>query len=586
MVIHSAGGAGDGDQPAAGIDHYAAVFQATAARVPDRIALRTAGDETRLTWAQYAAAVKHTAGALHGLGVSRGDRVALLSRNRPELAIADVAAIHLGASTVALYVASTPSAIAYVLRDCRPRILVVEQSLQPRLSDVGHEVPRVLSLEDLMALPASPQFDFEQTWQSLDGGDDVAILYTSGTTGQLKGVRWRHREAINAMRRFDLLQSERDGIRDVSAGPFAHLTERGAGHWRSLLRGSTRTFCADPAQLPAALLEARPTYLFGPPRLWQTLRDQLNSTLTESERAALDRGIGRVRGLPEARPGMADEPLPEARSAMADEPDLVPLLGRLGLDRLNRALTAAAPCPRGLFDYFAALGVRLGEFWGMTETGAATMTRPGTTDVGTVGVPIPGYEIRLAPDGEVLVRSDSTAIAYHNLPAQTAETFAADGWIRTGDIGSLDEDRRLRIIDRKKEILIPDHGHNVAAAPIESELRSACPSIAHVCLIGDGRPHIVALIVLQPPGLARHEQARWQVAQAISQVNARLDPREQIRSHAILPEPWSPGDELTETLKLRRTHILRKHEDTVNQLYATTADTGSVAGKTSAAGAR
>jgi long-subunit acyl-CoA synthetase (AMP-forming) len=539
---------------------YAAAFQATAAAVPDRLALRTARDEIRLTWAQYASAVERTAGALAGLGVGRRDRVALLSRNRPELAIADVAAMHLGAATVALYVASTPHALEYVLRDCRPRVLIVEEELRPRLARLSHGVP-VVSLDELASLPAPPGFDFEGTWRSVEGEDDVAVLYTSGTTGQLKGVRWRHQQAIAAMRRFDLLQPDADVVRDISAGPFAHLTERGAGHWRSLLRGSTRTFCPDPAQLGPTLLEVRPTYLFGPPRLWQSLRERLNATLDESERAAVTRAIARVR---QAGHG---------RSTTDDERVLARLVGRVGLDHLTRALTAAAPCPIAIFDYFHALGIELGEFWGMTETSAATMTRTGGADVGTVGVPVPGYEIRLAEDGEILVRSDAMAVAYHELPEQTAETFDADGWVHTGDIGTLD-DGRLRIIDRKKEMLIPDHGHNVAPAPIESELKCACPSIAHVCLIGDRRPHVAALIVLERPELAHDAHARLMVEQAISHINTGLEPRERIVSHAILSQPWSAGDELTETLKLRRRHIADKYADTINGLYSPAVATG------------
>jgi long-subunit acyl-CoA synthetase (AMP-forming) len=554
MGIHSAAVAVDSVPLSSDAVTYAAAFQATAARVPDRPALRTARDRTHLTWAQYASAVERTAGALAGLGVRRGDRVALLSRNRPELAIADVAAMHLGAATVALYIASTPRAIEYVLRDCRPQVLIVEQALGLRLADVSHEVP-VVSLETLESLPAPPGFDFEDAWRSVKGEDDVAVLYTSGTTGQLKGVRWRHQQAIAAMRWFDLPQPDSDVIRDISAGPFAHLTERGAGHWRSLLRGSTRTFCPDPSQLGATLLDARPTYLFGPPRLWQSLRERLNVTLNECERDAVARAVARFR---ENR---------VRRQAPCDERSLAPLLDRVGLDCVTRALTAAAPCPIAIFDYFHAIGIELGEFWGMTETSAATMTRTGRTDVGTVGVPVPGYEVRVAEDGEILVRSDATAVAYHDLPEQTAETFRADGWIYTGDIGVLD-DGRLRIIDRKKEMLIPDHGHNVAPAPIESELKCACPSIAHVCLIGDGRPYIVALIVLERPELAHHADARSTVAEAIAHINSGLEPREQIMAHTILSESWSPGDELTETLKLRRRHIADKYADTIKRLYS------------------
>jgi long-chain acyl-CoA synthetase len=555
MAAHAPDAAVEADHSGPGVDTYPAVFQATAARVPDRIALRTAHDQIQLTWAQYARAVERAAEALAGLGVQRGDRVALLSRNRPELAIADVAAMHLGAATVAVYVASPHGTIEYVLRDCSPRALIVEQALLARLERVSHAVPNLVSLETLHALPGPPRFSFEHAWRSVSEEDTVAILYTSGTTGRLKGVVWRHREAITTFRRFDLLQPEPDGICDVSIGPFAHLAERGTGHWRSLLRGSTRTFCPDPAELGATLLDARPTYLFGPPRLWQNLKTKLDSTLGDSERAALRRGIARVRAG--HTPPMAEE----------DEQALAVLRTRVGLDRLSRGLTAAAPCPRAVLEYFHALGVGFGEFYGMTETGAATMTRPGSADLGTVGVPIPGHEIRLAADGEVLVSTDSAAVGYRNLPEETAATFAADGWIHTGDVGTLDTNGLLRVIDRKKELLIPDHGHNIAPAQIESELKYACPSIGHVCVVGDRRPHLAALIVLEPPELGNEEHARSLVGQAISQINASLDPRERIESHAILPEPWLPGDELTETLKLRRRHILDKHSDTIDQLY-------------------
>jgi long-subunit acyl-CoA synthetase (AMP-forming) len=346
-----------------------------------------------------------------------------------------------------------------------------------------------------------------------------------------------------------------DGICDISVGPFAHATERSCAHWRSLLRGSTRTFCADPSQLGPTLLDARPTYLFGPPRLWQNLKLQLESTLDQIERAALERSIARVRDG-DASPGTPD-----------DERVLAALRARLGLDRVNRALTAGAPCPRAVLEHYHAMGTELNAFLGATEIGAITMTRPGMGDLGTVGVPVPGYNVRLAEDGEILVNTDSASIGYRNLPQETAATFGADGWIRTGDIGTLDHARRLRITDRKKELLIPDHGHNIAPSQIEAELKSACPAIGHACVVGDGRPHLAALIVLEPPSLANDPKARTIVDQALAQINATKDPREHIQAHAILTDPWLPGDELTETLKLRRKRIHEKHAATIEQLY-------------------
>lgn len=551
-AVHLTDGAVEADR---GHHTYPAIFQATARRVPERVALRTPGDRTCLTWGQYASAVEHAAGALGGLGVKRGDRVAVLSRNRPELAIADVAAMHLGAATVAFYTASPESTIDHVLRDCAPRVLIVEQDLRSRLDGVAHDARHVVALESLGQLPPHPGFSFEQAWRSVGPDDLLAILYTSGTTGLLKGVQWRHREAILMARRFDVLQPEPDGICDISVAPFAHATERGCAHWRSLLRGSTRTFCADPSQLGETLLDARPTYLFGPPRLWQNLKLKLESTLDETERVALDRGIARVRDG-NASPGTE-----------GDEHVLATLRARVGLDRVNRALTAGAPCPRAVLEHYHGLGTGLNVFLGVTEIGPITMTRPGIGDVGTVGVPVPGYEISLAADGEILVRTDSAATGYLNLPEETAATFGADGWIRTGDIGTLDHTGRLKVTDRKKELVIPDHGHNIAPSQIESELKSVCPQIGHVCVIGDRRPHLAALIVLEPPDLATDDQIQATVAEAIAQVNATRDPREQIEAHLILTESWLPGDELTETLKLRRQRISEKHAQIIDMLY-------------------
>jgi long-subunit acyl-CoA synthetase (AMP-forming) len=304
------------------------------------------------------------------------------------------------------------------------------------------------------------------------------------------------------------------------------------------------------------MLEARPTYLFGAPRLWQNLKLKLESTLDDDERAALERAIACVRSG-DASPGTAD-----------DEHVLATLRARAGLDRVNRALTAAAPCPRTVLEHYHGLGVGLNAFLGLTETAAVAMTRPGIGDLGTVGVPVPGYKIRLANDGEILVQTYSAAVRYRNLPEETAATFGQDGWIRTGDIGTLN-DGRLQIVERKKELVIPDHGHNVAPSQIESELKSACPQIGHVCVVGDRRPHLAALIVLEPPQLATDESARARVAEAIAQVNAARDPRERIKAHTILPHPWLPGEELTETLKLRRQRIVQKHSHTLAQLYNT-----------------
>ena len=603
-----------------------AAFQASAERVPERVALRTPGGRVSLTWAQYAQAVERAAGALAGLGVRHGDRVALLSRNTPQLAILEVAALHLGAATVVLYVASPAATIEHILQDSDPRALIVERDMVTRLDDVRHGVPHVITLdggapalEDLPTPP--PDFSFQRSWQAVQPDDLLAIGYTSGTTGLPKGVEWEHAPLLRSLDRFDLVHPEPDGCRDLCFGPFAHMGERAVGHWRSLMRGSTRTICADPSELPAALLDARPTFLWGSPRVWQALKSALESTLAEHERDVLDRATARLRRLQgdqapgdrvqgdqapgdrtpgdraqgdhapgdrtpgdgaqgdhapgDRTPGdgaqgdrapapLGEEPRPLSE---ADRTTLADLRARVGLDQVGRALVGAAPCPLAIQEHYHALEVPFGEFYGMSELGVPTMSALGTSDLGTVGRPAPGYEVMLDRDGEVLVRTDSRARGYRNRPAETAETFGRDGLIHSGDIGALDEQGRLRIIDRKKEILIDEHGHNTAPAPIESALKSACPPIAHACLVGEGRPYLTALILLEPVELASDPHALAQVADAIERLNASSDPRERIQRHTILTAPWLPGEELTETLKLRRGRIAQKHAGAIEAMY-------------------
>ncbi|HEY5262268.1 MAG TPA: AMP-binding protein [Solirubrobacteraceae bacterium] len=545
-------------------------FQATAARVPDRVALRTPGDQDGLSWGEYATAVQRTAGALAALGVGRGDRVAYLSRNRPELAIAEVAGLHLGAAGVVLYTASPSATIAAVLSDSEPRVLIVESALLGRLSDLEHTVKHVLVLDSdgerehvdgVAALPSvepPSEFDFNAAWQAVSPDDLAAILYTSGTTGTAKGVECTHRTATAWIYSFDSVWPEADGIHDISYGSFANVGERGCGHWRALALGSTRTICLEPKQLPAALLDARPTFLFGPPQVWQALKRALESSLDTDERAALDAGIQRTRTLVQGQPA-------DALSA-EQEAILAALRRRVGLERVNKSLCAAAPCPPALREHYHALGVPFAENFAMTEIGSASMQRPGLIDYGTLGAASPGYQLRIAEDGELLVRGPYTAVKYRNRPQETAETFDADGWVHTGDLGKLDAEGRLRLTGRKKEMIVPEHGHNVAPAQLESALMDRYPLILNACVIGNGRPHLSVLVAVAPER-EQDDEARSAVSAAITQVNTGLDPREQIQSHAIVAEPWLPGDLLTETLKLRRRLIAERYADTIEQMY-------------------
>jgi long-chain acyl-CoA synthetase len=552
-------------------DTLALAFQASVARVPDRVALRTPGGDERLTWAQFGAAVERLAGAFAGLEVRRGDRVALWSHNRPALAIASAAAAHLGAAVVAPHVAAPAEAVAHLLRDSDPRVLAVEARLEPRLQAVEHAISRVVALDSaegrlpaLSELDAPAGFSFEARWRSVQADDPVAILYTSGTTGVPKGIEWANRNAL-------LVAGSLPGTRhhlpepvcEVSYLSFAHVFDRSL-HWRASLRAATLTFCAEPSQLHEVLLDARPTFLGGPPRMWQELKAALEATLNATEHASVDAGITRVRAL------LAGGPPPKMSPEL--ERTLAGLRARFGLDRLDCALTATAPCPLAVHEFMHGLGLPFGEFWGMSEIGVATMTGPGVRDIGTVGQPVPGYEVKVAAEaggtGEVLVRTGMASRGYRNRPEETAAMFAADGWIRTGDLGRLDEQGRLQIVGRLKEVIITSDGHNTAPAPIESELIGACPLVAQACIVGDGGPYLAMLITLHDPGRAADPDTRQRIADALAVLNARLDPRERIQRYAILAARWQPGDELTDTLKLRRQRIAAKYGPQITSLYA------------------
>ncbi|HET7052332.1 MAG TPA: AMP-binding protein [Solirubrobacterales bacterium] len=543
-------------------------FQISAARVPDRIALVDHADQGwSLTWSAYAAAVERVAGALATLGVRRGERVAFLARNRPELAIAEAATLHLGAAGVVLYAASPPATIEHVLRDSEPLLLLVESELDGRLTELRHTVPQTLTLDgqsngpSALATVAAPAgFDFEAAWRAVSPDDLVGLVYTSGTTGHPKGVEWTHRGTLGSLRSFDTVLGGDGAVLDVSYGSMANIGERGAGHWYSFTRGSTRTICRDPSQLGAALREARPTRLFGPPLVWLALQRGLEQSLAPEERVALERAVERVRAVAGGEPGA---PPGEEEQAL-----LAKLRARIGLDRMGKAVSGAAPCPMTVHEHYRALGIDFQEFYAGTEFGMACAQRPGAVDLGTLGRPAPDYEVRLAADGEVLVRSPHAPHGYRNLPDESRATYGADGWIGTGDLGELDGEGRLRLIGRKKETLIPAHGHNVHPASIEAALRDACPMIGQACVIGDGRPHLTALLVLEPPYAATEPGSAATVAAAIETVNAALPPLERIEAHAILTRPWLPGAELTETLKLRRAQIETKYAAEIEALYA------------------
>src|SRR5215211_6706050 len=563
-------------------------FQATVSANPDREALRTRGGELSLTWGEYGGRVRALAAGLASLGVARGDTVALMLTNRPEFHLADAAVMHLGATPFSVYNTYSPEQIDFLVRDAGAMVAVTEQAFLDRLRAVdaiehlivvdGEAPDGAITLDEL-ADRGEEGFDFEAAWRSVEPDDVLTLIYTSGTTGPPKGVQITHRNITETVRSYDELIGFPDGGRIVSYLPMAHVAERNVSHYLPLMCGFTVTCCPNAREVAQYLPEVRPTWFFAVPRIWEKLKAGLEGMLEGLEegeqkqalRGALEVSLRRVRAI-QSGDEIPDELERQWRDA--DENVLSNVRAMLGLDEIEACNVGAAPTPPEVIEFFHALGVRLGELWGMSETtGAGTCNPPDRIKIGTVGPPAPGIDIKLADDGEVLIKGPVVMPGYRNNPEKTKETFTDDGYLMTGDIGEFDEDNYLTIVDRKKELIINAAGKNMSPANIESKLKSAGPLIGQAIAIGDNRPYNVALLTLDPDTAGGKSADDPEVVEAVQKevdkANDDLARVEQIKKFKVLSEEWQPGgDELTPTMKLKRKPIAEKYEAEIEELYA------------------
>jgi long-subunit acyl-CoA synthetase (AMP-forming) len=567
-------------------------FQLTASAGGERVALASPDGSVRITWSDYAARVRLVAAGLASLGVGEGDTVALLLNNRPEFHLVDTAAIHLGATPFSVYHTNPPEQIAPLLDNSDARILVTEpgyleraratQGLHPALEHiivVEGDGPE-LTLAALEAL-GDAGFDLERAWRRV-GPDHVATLvYTSGTTGAPKGVEHTHGGLLFGLNCLQRLAPVSPKGRLVSYLPMAHIAERYVSHYSSMTFGYSITACADYKQLAAAMVGTRPTRFFGVPRIYEklcaTATAAIEADASGALPAALRAGLARVR----------TEQAGETPPTLSDEHErlLRGIREKLGLDQVEWAGVAAAPSPYAVLEFFHAIGVNVAELWGMSECVLSTSNPPDRVKLGTVGIAIPGVEIRLADDGEILVRGPNVTKRYRNDPKRTAEAIDAHGWLHSGDIALADEDGYLKIVDRKKEIMINSAGKNMSPAHIESVIKEESPLIGQVVAIGDARQYVTALIVVDEEAASRAIQqqglpadpyevsdsacVREAIAAAVQRANERLARVEQIKAYKVLPGFWAPGgDELTPTMKLKRKVIAEKYAETIEALYA------------------
>lgn len=578
-------------------------FQQTAALKPDAVAIRTAGDKVVITWREYADRVRKIATGLAALGVEHGHTVGLLLRNRPEFHLADTAAMHLGAIPFSIYNTSAPDQIRYLFSNADNKIVFTEKDFLPAVQAAGADLAHVIlvdgdvdadvegchTLEHLESLGAKKDYDFDSAWRAVRPDDVATLIYTSGTTGPPKGVELTQ---ANVMAEFsaivDLIQLHPTD-RITSYLPHAHVADRVTGHYANMVLGVQVTDVADPRAIAQALPDARPTVFLGVPRVWHKIKAGIETkleTATGLKRRlalwSLDVGVQAAR---QTLAGKAPSTSLALRRKIADRLVLAKVRDALGLDQLRWGVTGAAAVPVETIEFFWGLGIPVYEVWGESEcVGGATSNRPGANKAGSVGKALRGVEISRADDGELLIRGPIVMRGYRHQPEKTAEVIDAEGWLYTGDIGTIDAQGFVTIVDRKKELIVNESGKNLSPTNIEMAILDNSPLIGQVVAIGDDRPYVTALVVLDgdaiaaraaSPGMAaafaQLPEVREEITAAVREGNSKLSRVEQIKRFLIVGTPWEPGgDELTPTMKLKRKPIAEKYAAEIENLYAQT----------------
>ncbi len=568
----------------------------------------------RRSWGEYRRRCQEAALGLAGLGVAPGDFVAITAGNRPEHLIADGGALHAAATPVSLYRTLAPEQVAYVASNCGAKVAIVDNRDDLKCwEEAKADIP---SLETVVMIADAEDFAHHEwvvSWtdvlaagraqladdpdsagrlsSQLQPGDPATLIYTSGTTGPPKGVVITHRNVLWEMASIDRLFPWPSFPRSICYLPLAHVAERMFSHYMAVDKVGEVWFCPDMTQALEYVQAARPQAFLAVPRVWEKMKAGLRAKVDAEPDT-------RKRALATKALAVAQE---TARREVAGETVSLPLRlqhqlfdklvygkirQQMALDDCEIALSGAAPLPLHVQEFFAGIGLPIDEVYGMTETTAVTNANvPGQRKIGTVGRAIPGCEVELADDGEVMVRGGNVAAGYYQRPEATAETFGADGWLRTGDLGAVDADGYLRIVGRKKEMIITAGGKNVAPAHIESLLKQH-PLIDQACVVGDNQRYIAALIVLDPetaPGWAETNGLTYgdvasfaaqprvieEVQRAVDAANEHLSRAEQVKTFTILPAEWTAdSDELTPTLKLKRGVIHDKHSAAIAELYA------------------
>ena len=576
-------------------------FLKTASANSDVTALRWMDGEDwkSMTFGELKAAVARVAAGLQARGVQRGDRVVLMIRNRYEFHIADLAVLVLGATPVSIYNSSSSDQIEYLVGHCEAKFAILEdEGFLDRFAPVRAQLPNLEAIflidgsggdgtwADLLA--AEP-IDLDSCANVAQPSDLATIIYTSGTTGNPKGVMLDHANicwTLEALREsFDL--QEMVGQRVVSYLPMAHIAERATSHYGSAMMGYEVACCPDPGQIAAYAREVKPNIMFGVPRVWEKIYSGVNAALSADpeKKEKVDEAVAAAIPIVEKMAlGTASQEEIDTYGFL-DAVAFSTIRGLVGLDELVLAVTGAAPMAPDMFRWFRAIGVPIAEIYGMSESSGPITFAPYRVKAGSVGPAVPGVTVALAEDGEVIFRGGNVFKGYLNDAEKTAETIDDDGWVHTGDIGELDEDGYLKIVDRKKELIITAGGKNISPANLESALKSI-PLVGQACAIGDNRPFVSALVVLDPDvapfwaaehglegkslaELANEPSVLAAINEGLAEAMGVFNNAERVKKVKVLGDEWLPDSELlTPTSKLKRRGIHSTFSDEIESLYS------------------
>jgi long-chain acyl-CoA synthetase len=589
-------------------------FLRTAAANPRVVALRRMVDEgadawEETTYRQLRDEVAAVAAGLRAAGLRPGQTIVLMMRNRPEFHVVDLAATFLRATPVSLYNSSSAEELQYLVDHAEAEIAIVEDvGFVERFLKVRAELPRLRRIfvidpppddtpDDVApydTLLSSGHADLETLAEGTDPDDLATLIYTSGTTGPPKGVMISQHNVVHTCEQltrcyqFVLGDDRGVGLRYISYLPMAHIAERISSHYNGMRLGFTITCCPDPTQIATYAREVHPEVMFGVPRVWEKVYLGVNAALAAEpdKKQKFDEAVAAALPIIEARRQGTITTDQQETWDFLDAVAFSTVRGLVGLDSLRLGITGAAPIPRQILEWFNALGIPLSEIYGMSET-TGPMTweaHPDRIKPGTVGPAIPGCEVRIADDGEVICRGDNVFQGYFKAPDKTAETLI-DGWLHSGDVGAMDDDGFVKIIDRKKELIITSGGKNISPANLEAALKTI-PLVGQACAIGDNRKFVSALLVLDPDSsavwakanakeamtlaeLAHDADVVAEVQTGVNHINQQFARVEQIKRFTLIGEEWLPdSDVLTPTSKLKRRGVHAHYAAQIEAMYA------------------